>query len=77
MFKKTGNYTKHFYAQIYNRLPHFLRKQTPVPLGRWNTIGIDNNKRLNISVKANYDHCGPCGNEYKSQCNIKKNDKHN
>ena len=48
---------------IYSKMPHLLRKQPPMPLGRWNSIGFEDKKRLDIAVKANYDHCGPCGNE--------------
>ena len=56
---------------IYSKISHFSRKQSSTPLGRWNSIGIEDKKRLDISVKANYDHCGPCGNEtqYKKKIN--------
>lgn len=53
-----------FYKNIYNRLPHFLKKHNPPPLGRWNTIHLEDKKRLSVSVNANLDHCGPCGNEH-------------
>jgi hypothetical protein len=60
---------------IYSRMPHFLRKQPPMPLGRWNSIGIEDKKRLDIAVKANYDHCGPCGSEVQYHKNKDKNNK--
>ena len=63
---------KKYYRDMYHRLPHFLRKHDPTPLGRWNSIYVNDKKKLDISVSANYDHCGPCGNKYKADKTKKK-----
>ena len=36
---------KKYYRDMYHRLPHFLRKHDPTPLGRWNSIDV-NDKNL-------------------------------
>ena len=72
--KKFTNQTIKYYRDIYHRLPHFLRRDNPTPLGRWNSIHIKDKKKLDIAVSANYDHCGPCGNNYQLDKINKKKD---
>ena len=41
-------------------LIHFIPKESPKPMGRWNLDYCDHkiNKKIDLS---NEDHCGPCG----------------
>lgn len=64
--------SKNYYHNMYNKLPSILKKYEPTPLGRWNSIHIKDKKKLDIAVSANYDHCGPCGNNYQADKIIKK-----
>lgn len=72
--KQLSIQAKNYYINMYNKLPHFLRKDNPTPLGRWNSINIKDKKKLDIAVSANYDHCGPCGNNYQLDKINKKKD---
>ena len=36
---------KKYYRDMYHRLPHFLRKHDPTPLGRWNSIDVNDKKK--------------------------------
>ena len=56
---------------IINYIKVFIRKEYPLPLGRWS---IDYcNTKLNKKVDlSNEDHCGPCG-QYIITKNIKEN----
>ena len=52
---------------------HLKNKKNDIPLGRWNTINMNNEEKLNIASVQSGVHCGPCGTE---KINIKKSNNH-
>ena len=42
---------------------HLKYKNNDKPLGRWNTINMDDKEKLNIAATQSSVHCGPCGSE--------------
>ena len=42
---------------------HLKYKNNEKLLGRWNTIHINNEEKLNIAATQSSVHCGPCGTE--------------
>lgn len=71
---KESNYLKNYMPKIvYEKI---FKPNQPLPLGRWGNIKTDSKidksiidkihkeKAHTLSNLANYDHCGPCGNEF-------------
>ena len=61
IFEKLKNYSLEF--TLMPPKIHLKYKNNDKPLGRWNTINMDDKEKLNIAATQSGVHCGPCGTE--------------
>ena len=69
IFEELRNYSLEF--TLVPPKIHLKYKKNDKPLGRWNTINMDDKEKLNIAATQSSVHCGPCGTENIDEDNIK------
>ena len=73
IFEELRNYSLEF--TLMPPKIHLKYKNNDKPLGRWNTINMDDKEKLNIAATQSSVHCGPCGTENIDDDKINKDEK--